>query len=126
MSDVGLECEWQVIYGREEFFNATKLMHNALQGHPQDLTEDEWATWQHYNEINAAQLHDGWDVVLVHDPQPAALLLAGAREVEALALALPHRRLDAEPGHDRAPAALRRATIPTVALPHARTTCPRA
>ena len=34
MIDVGLECEWQVIYGREEFFNATKLMHNALQGAP--------------------------------------------------------------------------------------------
>ena len=38
MRDVGLDVEWQVIYGREEFFNATKLMHNALQGHPQDLS----------------------------------------------------------------------------------------
>ncbi len=38
MIDVGLECEWQVIYGREEFFNATKLMHNALQGSPDDLS----------------------------------------------------------------------------------------
>ena len=37
MKDVGLEVEWQVIYGREEFFNATKLMHNALQGAPEDL-----------------------------------------------------------------------------------------
>ena len=34
MRDVGLDCEWHVIYGREEFFNATKLMHNALQGVP--------------------------------------------------------------------------------------------
>ena len=34
MRDVGLDAEWQVIYGREEFFNATKLMHNALQGAP--------------------------------------------------------------------------------------------
>ncbi|HEV3055668.1 MAG TPA: glycosyl transferase family 1, partial [Solirubrobacteraceae bacterium] len=32
MLDVGLEVEWQVIYGREEFFNVTKLLHNALQG----------------------------------------------------------------------------------------------
>ena len=38
MKDVGLDVEWQVIYGREEFFNATKLMHNALQGAPEDLT----------------------------------------------------------------------------------------
>ena len=42
MKDVGLDVEWQVIYGREEFFNATKLMHNALQGNPQDLTEEQW------------------------------------------------------------------------------------
>ena len=74
MRDVGLDVEWQVIYGREEFFNATKLMHNALQGNPQDLTEEQWATWAQYNEMNARELADGWDVCVVHDPQPAALL----------------------------------------------------
>src|SRR5258705_529419 len=73
MRDVGLEVEWQVIYGREEFFNATKLMHNALQGNPQDLTEDQWATWSQYNEMNARELSGGWDVCIVHDPQPAPL-----------------------------------------------------
>ena len=73
MRDVGLDCEWQVIYGREEFFNATKLMHNALQGAPQDLDEEQWETWRRYNEMNARELADGWDVCLVHDPQPAAL-----------------------------------------------------
>ena len=73
MNDVGLECEWQVIYGHEEFFNATKLMHNALQGAPDDLSPEQWATWERYNEINARELSEGWDVCLVHDPQPAAL-----------------------------------------------------
>jgi trehalose synthase len=73
MKDVGLDTEWQVIYGREEFFNATKVMHNALQGNPQDLTEDQWDTWFRYNEMNARELADGWDVCLVHDPQPAAM-----------------------------------------------------
>src|ERR1700704_5211818 len=73
MRDVGLECEWQVIYGREEFFHATKLLHNALQGAPQDLDEEQWATWHQYNEMNARELSSGWDVCLVHDPQPAAL-----------------------------------------------------
>src|SRR6202020_703381 len=73
MRDVGLECEWQVIYGREEFFNATKLMHNALQGAPQDLDEEQWETWRRYNEMNARELSGDWDVCLVHDPQPAAL-----------------------------------------------------
>jgi trehalose synthase len=73
MRDVGLDCEWQVIYGREEFYNATKLMHNALQGAPEDLSEEQWATWARYNEMNARELSGGWDVAIVHDPQPAAL-----------------------------------------------------
>jgi trehalose synthase len=73
MRDVGLDAEWQVIYGREEFFNSTKLMHNALQGAPQDLSEEQWQTWRQYNEMNARELTDGWDACIVHDPQPAAL-----------------------------------------------------
>jgi trehalose synthase len=73
MADVGLDVEWQVIYGREEFFNATKVMHNALQGNSQDLTHEQWGIWRHYNEINAEQLSDGWDVCIIHDPQPAAI-----------------------------------------------------
>ncbi|MGI8864638.1 MAG: hypothetical protein ACR2JH_09620 [Solirubrobacteraceae bacterium] len=73
MIDVGLDVEWQVVYGREEFFNATKVMHNALQGNPQDLTDEQWDVWRHYNEINATELSEGWDVCIVHDPQPAAM-----------------------------------------------------
>jgi trehalose synthase len=73
MRDAGLETEWHVIYGREEFFNATKLMHNALQGNPQDLSEDQWGTWERYNEMNARQMVPGFDYVIVHDPQPAAI-----------------------------------------------------
>ena len=70
MRDVGIEAEWQVIIGREEFFNATKLMHNALQGNPLDLSPSEWKVYEEYNEINAGYLTEGWDVVIVHDPQP--------------------------------------------------------
>jgi trehalose synthase len=73
MRDVGLDCEWQVIYGREEFFNATKMLHNALQGNPHDLDDDHWDAWRRYNEMNARELSSGWDVCIVHDPQPAAM-----------------------------------------------------
>ncbi|GAC1315805.1 MAG: glycosyltransferase [Thermoleophilaceae bacterium] len=73
MRDVGIETEWQVIIGREEFFNATKLMHNALQGHPLDLSAHEWKVYEEYNEINARELSGDWDVVIVHDPQPLAV-----------------------------------------------------
>jgi trehalose synthase len=48
-------------------------MHNALQGSPQDLTEEQWGTWTQYNEMNARELSRDWDVCIVHDPQPAAI-----------------------------------------------------
>jgi trehalose synthase len=73
MKDVGIDVEWQIIYGREEFFHATKVMHNALQGAPEDLSDEQWDIWRSYNELNAKELPDSWDVCLVHDPQPAAL-----------------------------------------------------
>jgi trehalose synthase len=73
MRDVGLETEWQVIIGREEFFNATKLLHNALQGAPQDLDREEWHVYEKFNEINARELSGDWDVIIVHDPQPLAI-----------------------------------------------------
>jgi trehalose synthase len=73
MRDAGLDTEWHVIYGREEFFNATKVMHNALQGNPQDLTPEQWGVWERYNEMNARQMARGFDYVVVHDPQPAAI-----------------------------------------------------
>jgi trehalose synthase len=73
MRDVGIEAEWQVIFGREEFFNATKLMHNALQGHPLDLSPSEWRIYEDYNAMNAQELSGDWDVIIVHDPQPAAM-----------------------------------------------------
>jgi trehalose synthase len=73
MREVGIEAEWQVIIGREEFFNSTKLLHNALQGNPLDLSPHDWRVWDEYNELNAEMLQGGWDVVVIHDPQPAAL-----------------------------------------------------
>jgi trehalose synthase len=73
MNDVGIEAEWQVMLGREEFYNATKRLHNALQGNPDSLTEEEWAVYERYNERNAAEITSGWDVIIVHDPQPAGI-----------------------------------------------------
>ena len=65
MRDVGLDCEWHVIYGREEFFTATKLMHNALQGAPTTSTASN-GHWLRY-EINARELSEAGPR-LIHDP----------------------------------------------------------
>src|ERR671924_1051767 len=73
MADAGLDVEWQVMLGREEFYNATKRLHNALQGDPTSLSEEEWKIYERYNALNATEVSGEWDVVIVHDPQPAAI-----------------------------------------------------
>ena len=73
MRDVGLDAHWNVILGREEFFNVTKLLHNSLQGDENTLTEQQWEVFFAYNTMNARGLEGDWDVVVIHDPQPLAL-----------------------------------------------------
>ena len=41
MRDAGLDTEWRVIYGQDEFFDVTKTIHNALQGDPNGLSEEQ-------------------------------------------------------------------------------------
>ncbi|MFN2616667.1 MAG: glycosyltransferase [Thermoleophilaceae bacterium] len=73
MNDVGLNAEWQVMLGREEFYNVTKRLHNAMQGNPDSLEEEEWKIFERYNALNATEIPGGWDVIIIHDPQPLAI-----------------------------------------------------
>lgn len=74
MRDVGLEAQWQVIEGADEFFNVTKACHNGLQGMDIPFTEEMKEIWRRYNQANAKRFEGDYDVVVVHDPQPAGLL----------------------------------------------------
>ncbi|MEA3459371.1 MAG: glycosyl transferase family 1, partial [Chloroflexota bacterium] len=74
MRDAGLDAEWQVIYGEDEFFNVTKAFHNGLQGMDLELTEEMKAIWQRYNRVNAERFEGEYDYVVIHDPQPAGML----------------------------------------------------
>src|SRR5437867_4779585 len=53
MADAGLEVEWRIVQGAEEFFDATKTIHNALQGSPLGLSAEQEATYRRYNARNA-------------------------------------------------------------------------
>ncbi len=79
MRDVGLDAEWQVIQGGDDFFSVTKASHNGLQGMELPLTEEMKAIWRRYSEANAAQFEGEYDFVIVHDPQPAGLLVFHGR-----------------------------------------------
>jgi trehalose synthase len=75
MADAGLDVEWRIIRGADEFFNVTKAIHNALQGDPRSLTAEEVAVFRRYQELNAEQIAaDEYDFVIVHDPQPAFMI----------------------------------------------------
>jgi trehalose synthase len=79
MRDAGLETEWRVIYGQDEFFDVTKAIHNALQGDQRGLSEEEQEIFRRYNLENAEALTDEFDFVIVHDAQPAGMI-ENARE----------------------------------------------
>jgi trehalose synthase len=75
MADVGLDVEWRVMRGADEFYAVTKAIHNGLQGDPRTLTPAERELFAQYNELNAAELAVAdYDYVIVHDPQPAAMI----------------------------------------------------
>ena len=71
---LGLDVEWRVISGSQSFFEVTKSIHNALQGGEYNFSSEARETYLLQNSYNAQQLEGDYDFVVVHDPQPAALL----------------------------------------------------
>jgi trehalose synthase len=74
MKDVGVNAEWKVMKGDKEFFNVTKTFHNALQGKKIELTENMKKIYLRYNELNVNLLDLDCDYVVIHDPQPLAII----------------------------------------------------
>ena len=74
MQDAGLDVEWRIIRGAEEFYDVTKTIHNALQGNPQGLTTEQREIFSRYQRLNAEEFEDDYDFVVVHDPQPVGMI----------------------------------------------------
>lgn len=74
--DLGLDVEWRVMECNAEFFAITKVIHNGLQGMPVPFTREMAEIYTAINANNARALDGNYDYVLVHDPQPAAMLSA--------------------------------------------------
>ncbi|MGZ4796830.1 MAG: glycosyltransferase [Acidimicrobiia bacterium] len=84
LRDLGIDAEWQVIHGSDEFFAVTKSVHNALQGAAVDWTPHMQRIYLEKVLDNALLLEGEYDYVVIHDPQPAALLaLAGSSPTNA-------------------------------------------
>lgn len=74
LNSLGLRTEWRVIQGTPDFFSITKKMHNALQGGKIDLSSIKKEIYQQVIYENSARNFLDHDLVIVHDPQPLALI----------------------------------------------------
>lgn len=74
MNDVGIDTGWRILHGSPDFFNITKKFHNALQGAGLNLSERKKQLYLQVNNHFARFTHLNHDCVIVHDPQPLALI----------------------------------------------------
>lgn len=76
MKGTGIKAEWYTIPPREDFFKITKEIHNALQG--KEYVIPFWHRVRYLEHIEAsANLMKEMkpDIWVVHDPQPAGVIL---------------------------------------------------
>src|ERR1700688_2078731 len=71
-----VQTNWDVITGGNDFFEVTKAFHNALQGSDFNLTQHARDIFLMHNEQNRNRLEFSEDFIVIHDPQPAALIRA--------------------------------------------------
>ena len=74
LSELEVPTHWEVITGGNDFFEVTKAFHNALHGSEYELTKSARDIFLMYNEQNLQRMQFGEDLVVIHDPQPAALI----------------------------------------------------
>lgn len=75
MNDVGINADWSLLYGDPSLFQVTKKLHNALQGEPVELSEEDLANYLRVNEAFARYSPiSGHDAIIVHDPQPLPMI----------------------------------------------------
>ena len=78
LGELEVPTHWDVITGGNDFFEITKAFHNALHGAPYELTQAAREIFLSYNEQNRQRMQFNEDLIVIHDPQPAALI--GARK----------------------------------------------
>jgi trehalose synthase len=74
MEELGVPTRWEVITGGDEFFAVTKAFHNALHGAPFAGRPEWFEVFRATNEQNRARMSFEEDFIVIHDPQPIALV----------------------------------------------------
>jgi trehalose synthase len=76
LGELEVATHWDIITGGNDFFEVTKAFHNALHGAEYELTRHAQEIFLTCNEQNRQRMQFNEDVVVIHDPQPAALIRA--------------------------------------------------
>jgi len=79
LNELEIKVGWEIMQGSEGFFKVTKAFHNALQGGDPGISDRMYQLYIEENRENAKRLTFDADMILVHDPQPAALIDYGDR-----------------------------------------------
>ncbi len=74
MNSAGIKAGWRVMQGSPDFFSITKKMHNALQGGEINLSQRKEQLYEEIVYENVVRNHLDHDMVIVHDPQPLAMV----------------------------------------------------
>jgi trehalose synthase len=74
LGEVGIEAQWEVVEGTQDFFALTKHLHNALHGTPHVFTAEDQGVFDLTTASNLERLNLKGDIMFIHDPQPAGLV----------------------------------------------------
>jgi len=76
LDELGVPTRWEVLKGGEDYFMVTKAFHNALHGEPFDDHPEWFELFLKVTEENRRWIELDDDFIVIHDPQPAALVQA--------------------------------------------------
>ncbi|MDD3776470.1 MAG: glycosyltransferase [Actinomycetota bacterium] len=74
LCELGIDCRWETIKAEPSFYEITKSMHNAMQGKKINFSPETLDYYLEVNRKNAKNLNLEADIVVIHDPQPLALV----------------------------------------------------
>jgi trehalose synthase len=74
LNELGIKADWDVISGSPLFYKTTKSFHNGLQGQRVSISPEMYNEFTKTNRDNAKDISFDYDVVVIHDPQPAGFI----------------------------------------------------
>lgn len=75
LNDLGIDAGWEITGGDPAYYATARALQAALEGDERALSEEGLARWVEMNRMNAKKLALDGDLVLVHDVQPASLVV---------------------------------------------------